>query len=82
MKKLEPAPYFETIIYSTAGSERIFSLIRQIEFNKDVNKLNEDYYYWDKAKYLKTPDGITHEEVWAVAKLRSRNTPFIIWFGE
>lgn len=33
-----------------------------------VERLNQEYAYWDKVKYQKLPEGINHEELWACIK--------------
>jgi Fic family protein len=46
-----------------------------------VNRINQEYYYWEKVKYLPIPEGITHEQLWMMVKLRRRTTPYHIVFG-
>ncbi len=51
--------------------------ILRIFLNKDnsaiISKINDEYYYWDKLKYL-VPKGITPEDFWAAIKyLRKSN---------
>jgi Fic family protein len=81
MKKIETPPDYKTVFNQKKG-ERILALIQNEEFNKLVNEINENYYFWDKVKYLKVPEGITNEELWAIAKIRRRNTPFKIQIGK
>lgn len=80
MKNLETPPALKDII--PQHSQRIVELIMNDEFNKLLNEVNENYYYWDKVKYLKVPSGIKVEEVWAIAKVRRRNSPHKITFGK
>lgn len=80
MKNLEIPPSLKDVIPNT--NQRIVELIMNEEFNKLLNEVNENYYYWDKVKYLKTPAQIKPEEVWAIAKVRRRNTPHKINFGK
>jgi Fic family protein len=82
MKKIETPPDVQTILSKEKGSARIFELIQNEEFNKLINEINEHCYYWDKVKYLKVPQGFTTEELWALAKIRRRNTPFKISIGK
>jgi Fic family protein len=82
MKKIENPPNYQEIVYTKKGSERIFKLIQSKEFNQLINEVNENYYYWDKVKYLKMPEGIMNEEVWALAKIRRINTPFKLQIGK
>lgn len=80
MKKIETPPTLKDII--PHANERIVELILNDEFNKLINEVNENYYYWDKVKYLKPPPEVRIEEVWAIAKIRRSNTPHKIKFGE
>ncbi|MBL7701518.1 MAG: Fic family protein [Ferruginibacter sp.] len=80
MKNLETPPLLKDIIPDS--NQRIVELIMNEEFNKLLNDVNENYYYWDKVKYLKTPPSIKPEEVWAIAKIRRKNTPHKIRFGK
>lgn len=80
MKNLETPPILKDII--PHNNQRIVELIMNDEFNKLLNDINENYYYWDKVKYLTPPSGIKVEEMWAIAKIRRRNTPHKIAFGK
>lgn len=80
MKQIEAPPPLQDIIPS--DNMRIVELIMNEEFNLLLNEVNENYYYWDKVKYLKTPANIKPEEVWAIAKIRRKNTPHKIKFGK
>lgn len=82
MKKIESPPNFQKVLAHKKAGERILKLIQNDAFNRLVNEVNENYYYWDKVKYLKVPDGITNQELWAIAKVRRNNTPFKIQFGQ
>jgi len=53
---------------------RKFELLHKFK-GGDINKLMEEvntpsYLYWDKIKHKKLPPQITHEEFWAVVKLK------------
>ncbi|MXV52455.1 cell filamentation protein Fic [Pedobacter sp. HMF7647] len=65
MKKLEFAPEWY--------KQDLFEEVMQIRFDEQVeslvNKLNENYYYWDKVKYYKTEIVKTPELLWAAVKL-------------
>ncbi len=82
MKKIETPPDIQKMLSREKGSERIFELIQNDEFNKLINEINEQYYYWDKVKYLKVPEGFTTEELWTIAKIRRKNTPYKIRIGK
>lgn len=79
MKIIEKAPSYEQIFSNT---KNFFELLANPEFNALVNHINEQYYYWDKVKYLKTPLGVSAEDVWIVARYRRTNTPYIVRFGK
>lgn len=77
MKKPEPAPKLRPsslreISYKDLASDDAVNLL---------NKINEEYMYWDKVKYQPIPKGLTHREVWTIVKLRRKSTPFKIQFG-
>ena len=75
MKKLEQPPATENLF-----TEPLMKLIlNDKEFGETVNRVNEEYYYWTKVKY--SSGRFEPEQVWAVAKLRRRNTPFSVTFG-
>ncbi|HET9055418.1 MAG TPA: Fic family protein [Chitinophagaceae bacterium] len=80
MRKIETPPQLKDILPYL--NQRIVELIQNPSFNNLVNEVNENYYFWDKVKYLKTPSGIKPEEVWAIAKLRRQNTPFRMMIGK
>lgn len=82
MKKIETPPNYQEIVYTKKASEKFFKLIQSKEFNQLINEVNENYYYWDKVKYLKMPEGVKNEEVWALAKIRRINTPFKLQIGK
>ncbi|MBH2004645.1 MAG: Fic family protein [Sphingobacteriia bacterium] len=80
MKHLEHPPSLKELL--RGNSERILELAVDDAINKIVNQVNDSYYYWDKVKYIKLPESIKPEEVWLIAKLRRRATPFRIDFGK
>jgi len=82
MKKIEPPPNYKEILYTKKATERFFKLIQNPEFNQVINEINENYYYWDKVKYLKMPVDVKNEEAWALAKVRRINTPFKLQIGK
>jgi Fic family protein len=61
--------------------ERIIELLNNPDFNRLLNRVNEEYYYWDKVKYLPMPEGINPIEVWSFAKFRRLQSPYKIQFG-
>ncbi|HEX6849596.1 MAG TPA: Fic family protein [Chitinophagaceae bacterium] len=78
MKKLEPAPSITLINFSRSAIKLLISE----EVMPLINKINEEYYYWDKVKYQPLPEGLTHAELWSLVSIRRRNTPYNISFGK
>lgn len=76
MKRIEPSP-------------PLFATMRDVDLSVITNevvthlltKINEEYYYWDKIKFQPIPEGLTHNDVWTIVKLRRRNTPYQLSFG-
>ncbi|MCB9033875.1 MAG: Fic family protein [Chitinophagales bacterium] len=65
MKKIEQAPiWYENKLFSEANN---FS--KSPEINEFVQKINDDYLYWDKVKYKKAPISINPEVLWSVVKM-------------
>ncbi len=81
MSNFIPLPDYRKHISSEQNQERIFKLIQNAEVNRLVNDVNEKYYYWDKVKYLKLPDGVQSEDIWAIAKIRRINSPYKYQIG-
>ena len=77
MKKLERAPYTKII-----SSASFHNVIISKEGNALLKKINEEYLYWDKVKYLPMPEGVTAAEIWALVKLRRENTSYELSFGK
>lgn len=44
-----------------------------------VDKINEDYEYWDKVKYKPLPPGYTPEMLWIQVKASRLGGAFIVW---
>lgn len=79
--KLETAP--DIMIFKTAKDfERMSQFIFKQEFNDLVTQVNENYYYWDKVKYLELPAGVTHDDLWAIARIRRQATPYKVEIGD
>jgi Fic family protein len=77
MRSIEKAPglNFKGI------DEIILRLVQDSSFAALVNDVNENYYYWDKIKYLPMPENIIPEDVWTIAKIRRISTAFRVQFG-
>ncbi|MEO6167907.1 MAG: Fic family protein [Chitinophagales bacterium] len=42
----------------------------------------ENYYYWDKVKYLILPEEVKASDIWAAIKLERKISPYSVSFGE
>jgi Fic family protein len=80
MKKIEVAPDLNQVLIK--NNSRIWELNTNPEFNRLINDINENYYYWDKVKYMKMPGDVKNEIVWGMAKSRRKLTPYYISFGK
>ena len=67
MKLPEPAPELHSIVSRDSG--KILSLITSDEARKYVEKANQEYLHWEKAKYLAGSASISPEELWFLIKL-------------
>lgn len=44
-----------------------------------VDKINEEYAYWDTVKYKKCPEGLTPAELWAYVKASRKGNLTCVW---
>ena len=44
-----------------------------------VDKVNDDYEYWDKVKYKKLPEGFTSQMLWANVKASRLRSIIPVW---
>ena len=44
-----------------------------------VDKVNDDYEYWDKVKYKKLPEGVTPQMLWANVKASRLRSMILVW---
>lgn len=58
---------------------KIFAKNLSIDLVAIVDKINEEYAYWDKVKYIPTPNGITNADLWACVKASRLLSRKIIW---
>lgn len=74
-----PPNYAETL-KSAESVRKLFELGTEPEFQKMIQRANERYADWHHFRYLPIPNGLTHEEAWALLKLGRRanfkQTPF------
>ena len=57
----------------------IFSKNLSVDIVALVDKINEEYAYWDKVKYIPTPEGITNIDLWACVKAARLLSRKIVW---
>lgn len=75
MKSLERAPEVKV-------DENAFELLyKNVDIAALVNKVNEEYYYWDKVKYLAAPHSITKDQIWSLAKFYRNSACNQVRFG-
>jgi len=67
MKLPEPAPDLRTLISWDSG--KLVSLLTSDEARKYVEKANQEYLHWEKAKYLTGSASFSPEELWFLIKL-------------
>lgn len=79
MKKIEVAPNRNEILQSL--TPEIYNRLMQPECTDLINNINENYYYWDRVKHLKTPEGISNEMIWAFVKIRRQSAPYSYKIG-
>jgi len=60
----------------------IIHLLQTDDMLSILNRVNEEYYYWDVIKRLDYPDGVRAHDIWGIVKLRRRITPNRIKFGQ
>ncbi len=77
MRKIERAP-----LPTLLNSDKLIKLLISKELSNLFNLIDEKYYYWDKVKYQELPEGVSHEDIWTIVKLRRMGTPFKINFGK
>jgi Fic family protein len=66
MKLPEPAPEWRSIL--SRDSEKLLPLLASQEARPYVEKANQEYLHWEKAKYLKVSASISPEELWFLIK--------------
>lgn len=62
---IEIAPHFSNV----EMTEQFLTLSENKELWSFVRSINEEYLYWNKVKYKKSPDGCTPEKLWMRVKL-------------
>ena len=54
----------------------------KIAFTPEIQKLNAEYPYWDKAKYLPVPNNLNRRQLWFALKLLRQFNRNILKFGK
>ncbi|WP_299248256.1 Fic family protein [uncultured Cytophaga sp.] len=78
MKKLESAPAW----YNDEFYYEAIKLRKELKLDDIIQKINEEYYYWDKVKYQKNEFDISPELLWTIVKLSRVVNAKKIKFGE
>jgi len=78
MKKVEKAPNRKDDSILNEG----LKLFINNEYKKIIDKINDKYLYWDKAKYTKTPNNIDPKLLWSAVKFSRTIHSKEISFGE
>ncbi|HFB61854.1 MAG TPA: cell filamentation protein Fic, partial [Bacteroidetes bacterium] len=64
MKKIEKAPNWKDHNLLNEG----LKLFVNYEYKEIIDNINDKYLYWDKVKYIKTPDNIDPKLLWSAVK--------------
>jgi len=80
MKQIEKAP--DTANYFNDNPGRLEELLNSKELEAALYKVNEEYLYWDKVKYLTHYAGIEPIDIWAATKLRRKSSSYKVRFGK
>lgn len=80
MKQIEKAP--DTANYFNDNPGRLEELLNSKELEAALYKVNEEYLYWDKVKYLTHYAGIGPIDIWAATKLRRKSSSYKVQFGK
>ena len=71
---IETPPY-----YSQDQILEIFARNLSPDLVAVIDKINEEYAYWDKVKYIPTPNGISNTDLWACVKAARLLSSKIVW---
>lgn len=78
MKKIEVAP-----VWSEHGNvNEAIRISNQFDIAEIIQKINNDYQYWDKVKYKKTKFDIEPHILWTIAKISRVLSAKTINFGD
>lgn len=76
MRKIESPPSIEKY------QAQALRLWWQDSLRTLINRINEDYLYWDKVKYQKVPDSASPELLWTMVKLSRHFREKWVMFGK
>lgn len=54
----------------------------QVAFTPEIHKLNAEYPYWDKAKYINMENGVSPRQLWFALKLLRQFNRTVLQFGK
>lgn len=63
-------------------NERLLKLLTDERLRSVLLKAQQEYYHWDKVKYLKLPENVSNEDFWSVLKLSRIQSTQVIKFGK
>ncbi len=78
MIRIEPAPKWKEEGLLKKG----FDLFNDKKYKKIIDKINDEYLYWDKVKYVKTPKNIDPKRLWSAVKISRTVDAKEISFGD
>ena len=78
MNRIESAPDWK----ETHSLNESLILFINKEFKRFLDSINNQYFYWDKIKYIKTPDYIGPELLWSAVKFSRTIHSKEIAFGD
>ena len=65
-------PDFRETLKSSEQVRKLFELGAKPEFQQMIQTANERYTHWHRFRYVPIPEGLTHEELWALLKIGRR----------
>ncbi|MBQ8366457.1 MAG: Fic family protein [Alistipes sp.] len=57
----------------------VFTKNISIDLIATIDKINDEYAYWDKVKYIPTPSGMSAPDLWACVKASRLLSKKIVW---
>ncbi len=78
MREIEKAPDWQDENLLSDGHK----LLMNSEYIELIEKINSGYFYWDKVKYIKTPDDIDPKILWSAVKFSRKIHAKKVSFGD